>query len=249
MSFLKSVALAVTVAAAASAVPASALTTFGSSSVVTTPNLYYVNSGSAANSQLYTTNGAVVPAGSALSVFSVSSAVIGFLPLAATLTNFTLNASVPTLTGFTAGSPFSISGVSGSFSFTALAPVTVGMNTGVNILTAAFTNATLAGTFGSSSISLSGNDSVGTLIYSSDFLDFSNVDSVAFALTGNTTNPLSVSPTGRLATFRSSVNGNFASNPPPSLPIVPEPETWAMLVIGFGLVGVTMRRRKSVVTA
>lgn len=30
---------------------------------------------------------------------------------------------------------------------------------------------------------------------------------------------------------------------------VPEPATWAMLVIGFGLVGVTARRRKSVVAA
>jgi hypothetical protein len=28
---------------------------------------------------------------------------------------------------------------------------------------------------------------------------------------------------------------------------VPEPQTWAMLIVGFGLVGVSMRRRKSVV--
>jgi hypothetical protein len=36
---------------------------------------------------------------------------------------------------------------------------------------------------------------------------------------------------------------------PPTPSFVPEPATWAMLVIGFGLVGVTARRRKGVVAA
>jgi hypothetical protein len=246
---MKSVTVAAVATLGLAAAPAAALVTFGSSSIVTTPNIRYVNSGSPANSLLYTTNGAVNPAGSALSVFSVSNAVSGFLPLAATLTNFTLNATVPTITGLSSGDAFSVSGVNGSFSFIALNPVTVGTVTGVNILTAVFTNATLSGTIGGSSMTLAGNSGTGGVTYTSDFLDFSLVNSMAFSLTGNTQNPITTATGGRIANYRASLNGNFASNPPPTLPRVPEPETWAMLVLGFGLVGVTLRRRKNFVVA
>jgi hypothetical protein len=228
--------------------PASAIVVFGSSNVIVTPNLRYLNSASSNPSKLYTTNGSVNPAGSALSVFSVTNAVSGFLPLAATLSNFTLDALVPTLSGFTAGSPFSITGVNGSFSFVSTSPVTVNSVTGTNLLTAGFTIATRSGTFGQNSITLSGNNMAGTLVYTSDFLIFPNTYAAAFSLTGNTVNPINRAGT-RLGNFRASVNGNFASDPPPNLPQVPEPETWAMLILGFGLVGAVARRRRSIAIA
>ena len=38
--------------------------------------------------------------------------------------------------------------------------------------------------------------------------------------------------------------GTPTSNPPPPPPVVPEPATWAMMLIGFGAVGFTLRRRR-----
>jgi hypothetical protein len=34
-----------------------------------------------------------------------------------------------------------------------------------------------------------------------------------------------------------------------TLPVIPEPHTWAMLIAGFGLVGAVMRRRRLAVAA
>jgi hypothetical protein len=36
---------------------------------------------------------------------------------------------------------------------------------------------------------------------------------------------------------------------PPTVSFVPEPQTWAMLMLGFGLIGMTARRRKRIVAA
>lgn len=44
----------------------------------------------------------------------------------------------------------------------------------------------------------------------------------------------------------SSAIGRPTTPPPPPPPVVPEPATWAMLIIGFGLVGSAMRRRQGV---
>lgn len=35
----------------------------------------------------------------------------------------------------------------------------------------------------------------------------------------------------------------------PETRIVPEPQTWALMIVGFGLVGVAARRRKAIVAA
>jgi len=249
MSLKRSLSAAALAAAALVAAPASAIITFSSTTIINTPNFQYLNNG-ANPGVLRTTLNNGNSLASSLKVFSVTDAVAGFIALAATTSNFTLLASTPAVSGLSAGSPFSISGVNGTFSFIATAPITVGSVTGTNLLSATFQNATLAGTIGGSQISLGGNNDVGTLSFTSDFLDFSDVEDMAFALTGNTTSPLATATGGRLAGFRASVNGNFSSDPPPGIfGVIPEPETWAMLLLGFGLVGVNMRRRKVVVAA
>ena len=247
MSWMKSFAVGSALAVAAMAAPASALTTFASTIALSNSNLRYVNSGSAADSALYTTSSAAATSASNSSiVFGVTNAVFGSLPLAATTSTFLLNASVPTITGLANGSAFNINGVTGSFSIIANAPVTIGSVTSSTLLTATFDNARLTGTVGSSAITLSAESDSGSLLFFSDFLDFSNVDDRAFTFTGSASSNLTAATGGRLGSFRSTVTGNFASNPPPSL-TVPEPETWAMLVLGFGLVGVSVRRRRNVV--
>ncbi|QMW24730.1 PEP-CTERM sorting domain-containing protein [Sandaracinobacteroides saxicola] len=43
-------------------------------------------------------------------------------------------------------------------------------------------------------------------------------------------------------------NANYVL-PTSALAYVPEPATWAMMIVGFGLVGSTMRRRRPAVSA
>lgn len=87
--------------------------------------------------------------------------------------------------------------------------------------------------------------------YRSDFVGFGNQGSpseraVSMSWTG--VNDVS----GQPGAFRGTSSGNFASNPFPLIPAVPEPATWAMMVVGFGAVGSAMRsarRRKALVAA
>jgi len=46
-----------------------------------------------------------------------------------------------------------------------------------------------------------------------------------------------------LRSFISSGSTQFASDPAPTVSIIPEPATWGMLVVGFGMVGFQTRRR------
>ncbi len=52
-----------------------------------------------------------------------------------------------------------------------------------------------------------------------------------------------VTVTGKVVTAPASYGGNLSFTP------VPEPTTWAMMLVGFGLVGFALRRRQSVKTA
>jgi len=234
--------------ALAASAPASALVTFGSTIALSNSNFRYVNSGSATPSQIYSTSGASAASPSPASiVFGVTNAVFGALPLAATIASLQLDAVMPSVTTIGSGA-FNVTGIDGSFSILSDAPITLGGVTSQVLLTATFTNAMLSGTIGSSAIILSGGSGSGTVNYSSDFLSFAGITETAFTFAGSATQNLSTGTQGRLRSFRSTVTGSFSSDPLPSL-TVPEPETWALLVLGFGLVGVTSRRRRKVILA
>jgi hypothetical protein len=248
MSVFKTAAVSgLVLAAMVSSAPAAALVTFGSTIALSNNNVRYVNSTVVGTpSQLYSTSSISATSPSSANIFfGATEALLGGLPLNQAST-FLLEASVPNLTGLSGA--FSVSGVDGSFSILSNVPITLAGVTSQVLLTAVFTNATFLGTAGSPGLTLTGDNITGTVVYESDFLDFSEVVGTAFSFTGAATAPLQLGSSGRVRSFRGTVTGNFSSDPVPSV-LVPEPETWAMLVLGFGLVGVSVRRRRKVVIA
>jgi hypothetical protein len=135
---------------------------------------------------------------------------------------------------------------SGGFSFTSQNAFSVGAHfyaAGSNLLTGTFTNASIVGS--GSSGSFSGNSTTvgNTLVYTSDVLDFTGIVNTDFSMGFTGLTPFFARAVGKsLRSFRTNAIGSFASDPVPTPPI-PEPQVWAMMVVGFGLVGVQVRRR------
>ncbi len=274
MSIAKSFGLAALAAGVvfAAASPASAVvTTFATYSAKGGANIRFVNSGNSTqrttDATFYTTKTptATTPGG-VLVDFS-------FLQpqLAPYFTNitaiYTLNGSVAKNTAPIASSGFFIqSGVSGSFSFLTTTAITVGgpnfvphtYAAGSNLLSGTFNSGNIVGTIGSSAGSsfASGNNGT-TITFTSDFLDFTNVGELDRSQSLNAVTPsfsrhAAVSGrliNGALNSFRATASGQFSSDPAPlinGLITVPEPQSWSLMIIGFGLVGVAVRSRKAV---
>lgn len=167
----------------------------------------------------------------------------------ATFTLFGTTASATTLGGpNTAGTIISQGGIGGSFSFISAAPFTQGcIGSCTNLLSATFTNGQVTGSIGGSTASLQLNSGAGgTLTFTSDFLDFglTTLRDVSFSLSG-LSNAISVAPGKSLQSTRGVAGASFSSDPAPLLNGVPEPQEWALLVAGFGLVGFSLRRRST----
>lgn len=91
------------------------------------------------------------------------------------------------------------------------------------------------------------------ITYSSDFIKFkpNSKDSFSLSFTledevedGNTGGGLSIDENGYLSSFIASELGTFSSTQTPTLS-VPEPGTFAMLLAGLVLIGVTLHRKIS----
>jgi len=139
----------------------------------------------------------------------------------------------------------------GSLKFTASAAFAAAHGGKTNLLTATYTNGALNVTpNGSKNVTFAVTDgetqfdsSVSTITYTSDYFDFTDAKDYdfAFSLTGTSTNvitPGGINGPGTYVSFKASGPGSFAAS-------VPEPDQWAMLLVGFGLVGSTMRRRRN----
>lgn len=134
----------------------------------------------------------------------------------------------------------------GSIVFTRDSAAAEGEGTRTNLLTVSFTKAELNASQNSGSFTFKSNaDSV--ITFTSDFLDFTNVLSKDFSFSFS-----GASPTFNAALGSSSRNlafsgsGTFASDPAPLVPgDVPEPASWALMLGGFGLLGMTLRTRKA----
>ena len=114
-----------------------------------------------------------------------------------------------------------------------------------------WTNAVLTGNTQTNLWSLTGDNALGGLTFTSDFFKTSAITSMAAfefsfgglatALGVAPTDPSYTTVTGRhsLASFTSNVAGSVLSS------AVPEPATWAMMILGMGAIGVSLRRRRA----
>ena len=170
----------------------------------------------------------------------------GFVSGVAAKLNFT-----GTGTGFaqnTSGNLWAQAFTGGSVSFTSVSSFMLGSTlyaAGSNILTLNFSggelSAVVPGTTGSAQVSIPG---AGFTSVSSDFLSFPPVTLTDFSISlANVIPGFTFSPGGlggqaeaRFANFTARGSGDFTAT-------VPEPSTWAMLMLGFGLVGFARRRQ------
>lgn len=265
MRALKFLSLAMVAAGAIAATPAAAVvTTFATYSAVAGANVRFVNSGNstvrANDGVMYTTSTPTgTTPGSVLVNFSFLQPLIApFVTNVSAL--YTLNAVVAANSAATPTTgAFTQPGLSGTFSFVTTAPIVIsgpGFFTtfyaaGSNLLSGSFSNGTILGSVGGSagSSTASGDNGV-TITYTSDFLDFSDAVSLDRAQSLTAVAPTFLPRTGpnfALRSFRAVAGGQFSSDPAPvisAVSAVPEPASWAMLVLGFGIVGVASRSRK-----
>jgi hypothetical protein len=247
---------AVIAAATLGAAPSQAvITTFASYSAIgTSSNVYWKNNGSngttnGTGGSIYTiASGTTTPGTSQISFSFLQSALA---PVTNVTANFTLLASVTNSPVLTAGG-FKIEQlISGSFSIKSTSAITIGSTTlaaGANLLSGAFNQATIFGATNATSGSFSSATTSGaTITYTSDFLDFLPTLDRDFALSlTSITGGLNNNTNRALRTFAALSTGSFSSDPAPTpLYGVPESATWAMFISGFGLMGASMRRRRT----
>ncbi len=148
-----------------------------------------------------------------------------------------------------AGASLDQPGLQGSFSFIYTGPTTVlnghSITTGANLLTATFLDqGDITGKKGGTAGSIFASTDAGSSItYTSDFIDFTGSTSRDLSYTLNAVKP------GFGFTAGQALNGFTAAETGEFGLAVPEPTTWAMSIMGFGLLGAAARRRRQVAVA
>jgi hypothetical protein len=261
MTSLKTVVSIMALGATFAAVPAQAvITTFASFSPIGTgANFEWKNNGTTSTNG---TGGSVFSLATATSTTAGSRRVsFSFLlpQLSSTINNvnavFTLSGAAPSGNPAILISGFQLQdGIGGSFSFKSTSAITVGNTVyaaGSNLLSATFGSTAIAGKRNGTSASFSGSTAGGdTIVYTSDFLSFGNVVDSDFSISlTSVTTPLLASTNKALRTFKAVSSGSFSTDPAPLVNGVPEPAMWAMMVAGFGMVGVSLRGRNKRMTS
>ena len=259
MMFRQGLAGCALATAMAAAAPAQAvIVTFATFDAIGGSNLRWTNdgageSGSGGSLVSIASPGGAGPAPRQVSFSFVNVAIAPEVTAVTAL--FSLNASAPTGNPAAALGPFLLQdGIGGSFSFTTTSSLQVGSTffaAGSNLLSGTFGGASIlgggaAGTLGAST---PGGD---TVVFTSDFLDFGAVTDRDISLSLAAISPAlaRLNAGAALSGFTATGSGSFSSDGAPALaypptPGVPEPSTWAMTLLGFGLLGAGVRRRRS----
>ncbi len=132
---------------------------------------------------------------------------------------------------------------SGSLTFTLLSFQPGLSGPSLNALKVTFTDAALKAEPGTSAPTLQADTEAGsTITYSSDFFDFSSFTTENFSLSFSGASKALTPVSGRLPNFTASGTGTFAGAGP-----VPEPASWALMLVGFGAMGATLRSSRKTV--
>ena len=154
-----------------------------------------------------------------------------------------------TETGATAFGPLALATFDGSFSFTytgltqTIGAITI--NPGDNLLSGTFLGSVFTGYGSSGSL----DDSVlggGLVSYSSHFLTFDPLGDQGISLALTTVSPAVQVVGGQLTNFTAVSSGNFSAG---ITSAVPEPATWAMMLLGFGGLGLALRSQRRLAIA
>ena len=240
ISLLTAVGTAVALMASA---PAMATTFANFSAVDSSDNIHWTNTGASSGT-----------------ISSGAQVDFSFLTTGTTSSPMDLLANF-TLTGTSTSAAVQQSGVvvqpninEGAFSFTyaGSTPFTYGGKTyasGTNLLSGTYQKAAIGGANGSQSgVFLDDSNAQGAVTFTSGLLKFTNSGDAGFSLSLTSIFPtLSAARDGALRSFDAVSTGSFYANLASGGGTggVPEPATWALMLIGVGAVGGAVRRRRT----
>jgi hypothetical protein len=142
-------------------------------------------------------------------------------------------------------------GIQGNFRYISTKAILVGnyvYAAGSNLLSGQFVDASLDGRQGSTVATMEASDGyLSTLILTSDFIDLSpsGQEFADFGLQSITPSLGHANGTSALKSFKANgSSAEFSIDPAPTVNGVPEPATWAVMLVGFGGVGAAMRARR-----
>lgn len=241
-------AMAIGLAFSACAVTAQAMTFAEYGSTSSAANLQWTQSADLASGAL-TTTGVGASTDTVFSFLTPALSALSNLSALFTLTA-TAPASDPAVTGLGQIAEQNLSG-SFSFTYTGAAPLTVGAhtyNTGANLLSGAFTGAEIIGpNFGSTASVQDAIFSGGTVSFTSDIVQFASTGDKGLSVALTSVLPILSATSGNaLNSFTGVSTGNFASDIASGGGGggVPEPVTWAMMLLGFGGIGTAIRVKR-----